>query len=433
MGIDYFVFGGVDSYEYGIDVFFKDIDHTPKRVYEIKEVPGRNGALYIDQNRYEDVSVAYDCIALNDADRKKFVNALAAQTGHKRLQDSFNDDEFYDAVFDGDIDPTVVTDRDKSSFTVYFTRSPQRFLTSGETAVSVDDGDTLTNPTLFEAHPLLMVEGYGSASVNGYEVSIPDGVMGDVELQRNYIGDEVSGVGLLASFYDKIKISSGIVNANDEITAGMTAKVRVQSIDRAHLKSFGTPTNVNITDGNGNSVPGVSGTAKAVGNNLECAITLSASYLYGAATQSTECELHFTITPVDGTDGTGYGSFECYIPVKFWQLKQGGELWLITDVGSIATDATGVPTYVLGHYTTSRLNAIVQDVRVDSTALIRGNPTYIDCEIGEAYKEADGELVPINRYVSIGSKLPELSPGENEVTFDSDITSLEIVPRWWKV
>ena len=433
------IFGGIDSADFGIYIGGEGTFNAPERDVEMISIPGRDGAFALDKGRFENIEVKYTVInqepdlATFSANLEGFRNALCSQRGYQRLEDTFHPDEYRMAVFADKFEVKPIEYNTAAEFEIVFDCKPQRYLTDGETAVSVEDGDTLTNPTLFEAHPLLMVEGYGSASINGYEVSIPDGVMGDVELQRNYIGDEVSGVGLLASFYDKIKISSGIVNANDEITAGMTAKVRVQSIDRAHLKSFGTPTNVNITDGNGNSVPGVSGTAKAVGNNLECTITLSASYLYGAATQSTECELHFTITPIDGTDGTGYGTFECYIPVKFWQLKQGGELWLITDVGSIATDATGIPTYVLGHYTTSRLNAIVQDVRVDSTALIRGNPTYIDCEIGEAYKEADGELVPINKYVSIGSKLPALSPGDNEVTFDSDITSLEIIPRWWRV
>lgn len=145
MGIDYLIFNDVDSRNYDIEVFFKDIDHTPKRVYEIVEVPGRNGAIYADQKRYEDVSVAYDCVALDDADRKAFVNALASQIGRKRLQDSFNDDEFYHAVFDGDVEPSVTSDREQSTFSVYFTRSPQRFLTSGETAVTIGEwGETET-------------------------------------------------------------------------------------------------------------------------------------------------------------------------------------------------------------------------------------------------------------------------------------------------
>lgn len=433
MGIDYLVFGNVDSRDYNIEVFFKDVDHTPKRVYEVREVPGRNGAIYIDQKRYEDVPVTYDCVALDDADRKEFVNALAACLGYNRLEDSFNSDEFYNAVFDDDVDPHVTADRSQSTFTLHFTRSAQRYLKEGETAVSVDDGDTLTNPTLFEAKPLISLTGYGNASINGYDIEIKDQLMGAIELQHGWMGNEAVGNGLLTSFYDKIDLPSGLVNVGDTITAGMTATVRVQTINRTALKTFGTPTSVRVTDGQGQTISGVSGTAKSATGAIECTITLPASYDYGDPTQSLECELHFTITPTDGEGSTAYGSFECYVPVKFWQLKQGKQLWLIADVGAIEAVSTGLPTYVIGHYTKSRLNLIVRDVNVDSTAPAYGEPTYIDCELGEVYKETDGDFVSLNRYVSLGSRLPELSAGDNEITFESTFSEVTITPRWWKV
>ena len=139
MGIGYLIFGNVDSRDYGIEVFFKDVDRTPKRVYKSIEVPGRNGAVLIDENRYEDVPFSYDCVALDDTYRKAFVNALASQIGYKRMQDSFNEGEFYSAVFDGDVDPNVTSDRAKSTFTVYFTRAAQRFLTSGEEPITIGE------------------------------------------------------------------------------------------------------------------------------------------------------------------------------------------------------------------------------------------------------------------------------------------------------
>ena len=121
------------------------------------------------------------------------------------------------------------------------------------------------------------------------------------------------------------------------------------------------------------------------------------------------------------------------MPVKFWQLKQGKQLWLIADVGAIEAVSTGLPTYVIGHYTKSRLNLIVRDVNVDSTAPAYGEPTYIDCELGEVYKETDGDFVSLNRYVSLGSRLPELSAGDNEITFEGTFSEVSITPRWWKV
>ena len=157
MGIDYLIFGNVDSRDYDILVFFKDVDHTPKRVYQRIAIPGRNGEFFLDENRFEDVQVSYDCIALNDTDRKNFVNALSAQTGHARLTDTFNIGEYCSAVFDGDVDPNVRPNRDSSTFTITFTRKPQRWLTSGEDAVTMGEytevAGTDNEPYLFRASP----------------------------------------------------------------------------------------------------------------------------------------------------------------------------------------------------------------------------------------------------------------------------------------
>ena len=62
-----------------------------------------------------------------------------------------------------------------------------------------------------------------------------------------------------------------------------------------------------------------------------------------------------------------------------------------------------------------------------------GNPTYIDCELGEVYKIENGSLISLNRLTDLGSNLPVLSPGENEITFDNTFTSVEIIPHWWVV
>lgn len=431
-------FDNVSSRSYGVYITGEAVYNAPEREVEMISIPGRNGQFALDKGRFENIEVTYPAgiFAQSETDFANaisdFRNFLCSREGYVRLTDEYNPNEYRMAIYKSglEVEPAMLK---AGEFEITFDCKPQRFLTSGETASTVSRGGTLTNPTLFASHPMIMTKGYGNITLNGYEVSIPNGTMGDTELQRNYIGNEVSGSDILESFYDKIHISPGLVNTNDVITAGMTATVRVQTIDRVHLKSFGTPTNVHVEDGNGNTITTVKGSARLASGALECQITLPASYPYGAATQSTACELHFNITPTDGEGSTAYGTFEVYIPVKFWQLKQGGELWLVTDVHSIKTDVTGLPTYVIAHYTKSRLNAINRDVHVNSTATIYGNPTYIDCELGIAYKEVDGERTSINKYVSFGSHLPQLSPGNNGITFDNTFTEVSIIPRWWKV
>ena len=74
-----------------------------------------------------------------------------------------------------------------------------------------------------------------------------------------------------------------------------------------------------------------------------------------------------------------------------------------------------------------------ESVVVHSTATAFGHPTYIDCDLGEAYAIDDGVISSLNSYIMLGSALPSLTVGESEITFDNTIESLKITPRWWKI
>ena len=70
---------------------------------------------------------------------------------------------------------------------------------------------------------------------------------------------------------------------------------------------------------------------------------------------------------------------------------------------------------------------------VHSTAATFGNPTYIDCDIGEAYAIDNGITSSLDRYIQIGAELPTLKSGSNTITYDNTVTTFKITPRWWKV
>lgn len=71
--------------------------------------------------------------------------------------------------------------------------------------------------------------------------------------------------------------------------------------------------------------------------------------------------------------------------------------------------------------------------KIESTASKLGSPTYIDCDLGEAYMIRDGKYVGLNSYIDLGSDLPTLAPGKNAIFYDNTITQLKIVPRWWQI
>ena len=55
----------------------------------------------------------------------------------------------------------------------------------------------------------------------------------------------------------------------------------------------------------------------------------------------------------------------------------------------------------------------------------------LDCEIQDAYRQV-GESAAENMNSCIyAPEFPELAPGENVVSWDGDITSVTITPRWW--
>jgi hypothetical protein len=96
----------------------------------------------------------------------------------------------------------------------------------------------------------------------------------------------------------------------------------------------------------------------------------------------------------------------------------------ITIAMSMSTSGTARKRHVV--YT-------LQPIMVDSTVNLLGHPTYIDCELGEAYRIVNDEYQSLNKYVVLGSDLPTFAPGSNKVIFDNTITDLKIAPRWWRI
>lgn len=145
--MDYFIFGDVDTRDYGVYIFDSQTDNAPARVYDKYEVPGRDGDVYIDRQKYENVKHVYWGVIYENYDEnlKNFRSAMRSQIGYKRLQDSIHTDEFYSACFVKALDVKTVQGRSAGKFQIIFDRKPQRFLTSGETPVTYPPGITSKN------------------------------------------------------------------------------------------------------------------------------------------------------------------------------------------------------------------------------------------------------------------------------------------------
>lgn len=409
--INYIEFGGVKSSDYGIYVSGEGTFNAPERDVELIEIPGRNGEFSLDKGRFKNITVTYPVFnyETNLTDfrtrLRDFCNALKSKIGYQRLEDTFHPDEYRMATFVDMIDVNPVMYNTASTFKLVFDCKPQRFLKSGELPVTITSGNTLTNPTLFESSPLLMARGYGDISFNNRTVTINNTVVGDTILLQPFSGT--------VSAYEDY--GDGLVNTGDTITVAHGSRVKYT-----------------LKFKNGIDLIGV-----IVGDLTGKPFTVTKTIDYSnrmVVLEAVFSKADFTA----GTNKTVSSDFTANIQFAEDGLDQSVNITLEPGI-YYASNTRTIDVY--GRESGTR-PSIIQYVSIDvrcqqvtaySTVSTLGDPTYIDLDIGEAYKMVNGEAVSLNNSVSIGSTLPTLAMGENTVTYSNTITSLEIQPRWWRV
>lgn len=414
------IFGGIDSADYGIYISGEGVFNAPKRVVEMVAVPGRNGAVAVDQGYWENIEVTYPafnyeedmasfCQALSD-----FRNALVSQRGYQRLSDTFHPDEYRMAVFSDGIEIKPVMYNTAANFDIVFNCKPQRWLTSGEDEVTVETGDVVTNPTLYDASPLLMVEGYGAIDFNGYEIRLKNEPLGET-----YVGGAgQTAVARSASY--TIELDDLLYNTGDLLTLKGLSALFNESI----YTTAQSPTPRSFT-GNGTFADGTSyirRTLEASKSAKRRGVLVSLKDLeFTAGTAATFDEsVSYRIDSINESTGTRIPtSMGCHLKAEY----DGDSTITITKLST--TTQSNFISLGGGDY----VNPC--EVYADSSKPALGHPTYIDCDLGEAYLLRYGTPVSLNQHIDLGSDLPVLAPGANTVTFDNTVTELKIVPRWW--
>lgn len=192
------VYGGVDSSNYGIVVGESPAFERPNRKQTIIQVPGRNGSVLFQENAWEDVTRTYSVWLDEDIANNKsladkvndYQAALNSLNGYQMLTDNFEPDVYRLAYYSGgDQFTNEMTQYGRAS--LRFVCRPERFLVSGADAVKVDNGDTLTNPTLFASKPLIHIEASNetiSVSIGGKTITaeVTDYINIDCERMNAY-------------------------------------------------------------------------------------------------------------------------------------------------------------------------------------------------------------------------------------------------------
>lgn len=389
-------FDGQNSLDNGVFITAESSYDAPERDIEEIEIAGRNGAFLLDKGRWKNIEVTYKAGAFGSNQSefaskiRDFRNLMASRIGYKRLTDTYNPNEFRLGTFKDALEVKPESANRHGEFNLVFNCKPQRFLISGEEEIEISSGQTISNPTAYDASPLLLVEGYGEISIGDDIVTVEDVPLGAVKLNN--------------AMSSTVTLDTSLLNAGDSIYAqadlsGPAMTIRFTS---------GNIGNITVDSTSGCSV-GIS-TASPISAYLE--VDPKPSFNFGTSGSLTaSATLHIV-----GKGSGGSGNVTFTLTVSY----DGN------DTITLTRNNPTLPANITASYT--RLNSIYYG---DSTKSALPDPLYIDLDAGEAYGEIEGSILSLNSAVQLPATLPKLEPGANEVVFDNTINSLKIIPRWW--
>lgn len=224
MSYNYFTFDGVASSDYGVYTSGNQTFNAPSRDYTEVIVPGRDGVLTLDNNRFNAIPHIYNAFIIDNfnANIKGLRNALMAKRGQLILTDTYHTDEFYKAYYEKGLEADVAQFLRAGEFEIEFTRDPRRFLTSGNTPTTLSASGTITNPTLFDAYPLITVTGTGELGVNGESITINYNTSTttiDCEMKEIYNGTTNLGLYVELDEFPTLSPGSNNIVLGDGITS----------------------------------------------------------------------------------------------------------------------------------------------------------------------------------------------------------------------
>lgn len=172
--LNYFTFNGTDSRDFGVYISGQGTFNAPERAYSLMKVPGRDGALVGFDNRLENVELTYPAFICSNFSQnmEDFRSFLLSQVGYQKLVDSYHPNEYRMAIYPGAFEAEVTSLNDAGQFDITFVCKPQRFLNSGDNVTTLTASTSISNPTLFNAQPLMRVYGTGVLGIGSQSVTI---------------------------------------------------------------------------------------------------------------------------------------------------------------------------------------------------------------------------------------------------------------------
>lgn len=268
-----FQFGDVDSKDYGVYISGDSVYDSPARSVDLVQVPGRNGALALDNGYYENIEVTYPAGSFGTSQeewREKMLgirNALAAQRGYQRLIDTYHPEHYRLGMFFAGISASPVQYNRAGQFPIRFNCKPQRFLISGDEAVefTAEGQEEVYGPSSiasFEAEegaeirqlevdlePVQNLNGYDNPWPAGGGKNLlplpPEGTQNGLTLVHNDDGSiTITGTSTAITYFDFFdgdfdteKFEGCLFSAGD-ITLPTNVRFRISNADRSSIQQF---------------------------------------------------------------------------------------------------------------------------------------------------------------------------------------------------
>lgn len=405
-----FTFDGVNSLDHNIGITGSAVYNAPTRDVEMISIPGRDGEYSLDHGRFNNIEITYPA-GMYDTSQTDFAtriselrNQLASRVGYKRLEDEYNPDEYRMAIYKSGLEVSPVQYSRAGQFDIIFDCKPQRWLKSGESAISVANNGTVSNPTLFASKPLITLNasGPGTVKIGGSEISLLDAPLGVIELGYGMINSTASGyvISRGAVLQKAYETGDPITVTGASATFKLYATQNISSISYASGQDLGyNPAESSISGKN-------------------CTVTL---YQVDPITITAGTSMSTTLTGVLNLVIGGTSSSQTItlnVSYSGGSSKTINFKWKVTPTNASVLTATDKDTYKF--------------VADSTTYALTGN-LYIDLDIGEAYRIQDNVTTSINNFVNLGGELPTLPPGNSTITYSNTVSNFKVTPRWYKL
>lgn len=168
------IFNSISSLSIPVYVSESNILNGAGRSFDSVQVPGKSGDLIVSNGRFNNVTVTYKFIhprniSVNSTALKEWL--YAKPDTYCRLEDSGDPGHYRMGQISGGAEfETFLMKMGHAS--IQFNCKPQRFLKSGEKVTTLTASGTITNPTSFDAKPLIRIYGTGTLQIGSKTVTV---------------------------------------------------------------------------------------------------------------------------------------------------------------------------------------------------------------------------------------------------------------------